>query len=285
MGIATTALPSSPCESAQELLFRLEGSLRKIAQKECFALAYSGGLDSRFLAHIAHRFGLKPRLLHVVGPHVPPAETTYARTWARSNSFFYEEVSIDPLGVPLVVKGDRKRCYACKKELFFQLKKRTPLPLCDGTNATDMGNYRPGIQAVQELGILSPLAQAGLDKAALRQLAVLTGMEYPEQKPQPCLLTRFPYGMKPEKSFLVSLAKGEHAIRNVFAAQGMPEADFRLRFLSPGRMELHVLPITLNQLSSSMRESLFRDVSEAAPNLPPFRILSVDTLSGFFDTI
>lgn len=283
MDCATTLLPSSAGDSAEELLFRFETSLREIAREGCFALAYSGGLDSRFLAHAAQRLGFKPWLFHVVGPHIPPSETDYARDWARSQSFFYEEVLVDPLEVPLVTSGDRKRCYACKRELFSELKKRTSLPLCDGTNASDIESYRPGIQAVRELGILSPLAQAGLDKAALHRLAALTEMEHPEQKPRPCLLTRLPYGMKPERKLLASLADGERAIHAVLAAEGMPESDFRLRLVSTERMELHVLPVTFHMLSRPARESLFHSVSEVAPDLPPLHITSVETLSGFFD--
>ena len=91
-----------------------------------------------------------------------------------------------------MASGDRRRCYACKRNLFSLLKARTDLPLCDGTNASDAGQYRPGIRAVEELGILSPLASAGLTKADIHRCAALTGMEDPEQKARPCLLTRLP---------------------------------------------------------------------------------------------
>ncbi|MFR4118428.1 MAG: PP-loop family protein [Bilophila wadsworthia] len=148
-----------------------------------FALAYSGGLDSRFLAHAAQRFGFEPVLLHIVGPHIPPEETDYARHWAASRELAYEELPTDPLDLALVASGDRRRCYACKRNLFSLLKARTDLPLCDGTNASDAGQYRPGIRAVEELGILSPLASAGLAKADIHRCAALTGMEDPSRKP------------------------------------------------------------------------------------------------------
>ena len=144
------------------LLPRLESVLGVLAAGNRFALAYSGGLDSRFLAHAAQRFGFEPVLLHIVGPHIPPEETDYARHWAASRELAYEELPADPLDLALVASGDRRRCYACKRNLFSLLKARTDLPLCDGTNASDAGQYRPGIRAVEELGILSPLASAGL---------------------------------------------------------------------------------------------------------------------------
>ena len=261
-------------------LSRLESVLRERADRDRFALAYSGGLDSRFLAHAARRLGFEPVLLHVVGPHVPPDETGYARDWAAENRLSYAEVPVDPLDLPLVAAGDRRRCYACKRELFSRLKERTDLPLCDGTNASDAGHYRPGLQAVRELGVLSPLALADLDKAAIRSLAARTGMAFPEQPPRPCLLTRLAYGMKPERETLAALAAGERAVRRVFASDGL-SPDFRLRLVAPGRAELHVLSAALDALPSAVRERLSRSV----PGLPPLRLVGVDTLSGFFDRV
>ena len=134
---------ASPDENA--LLSRLESVLGVLAAGNRFALAYSGGLDSRFLAHAAQRFGFEPVLLHIVGPHIPPEETDYARHWAASRELAYEELPADPLDSALVASGDCRRCYACKRNLFSLLKARTGLPLCDGTNASDAGQYRPGI--------------------------------------------------------------------------------------------------------------------------------------------
>ena len=274
-------MDSPVCENISETLARLEGVLRGLADRNRFALAYSGGLDSRFLAHAARRLGFEPVPLHVVGPHVPPEETAYARGWAEENRLPYEEVPVDPLELPLVAAGDRKRCYACKRELFSRLKARTDLPLCDGTNTSDAGQYRPGMRAVRELGVLSPLSLAGLDKAAIHRVAAGTGMAFPDQKPRPCLLTRLPYGMKPERETLGAIAAGEGAVRRFFASGGLPEPDFRLRLVAPDRAELHVLSTAFAALSSAAREELARVA--AVPGLPPLCVVGVETLSGFFD--
>ncbi len=252
---------ASPEETA--LLPRLESVLGVLAAGNRFALAYSGGLDSRFLAHAAQRFGFEPVLLHIVGPHIPPEETDYARHWAASQELAYEELPADPLDLALVASGDRRRCYACKRNLFSLLKARTDLPLCDGTNASDAGQYRPGIRAVEELGILSPLASAGLTKADIHRCAALTGMEDPEQKARPCLLTRLPYGMKPERSLLAGLAAGERAVHGVFASAGLPGPDFRLRLVDAERLELHVLPEPA--LAPGLCAELARRIAEAVP--------------------
>ena len=84
------------------LLPRLESVLGVLAAGNRFALAYSGGLDSRFLAHAAQRFGFEPVLLHIVGPHIPSEETDYARHWAASRELAYEELPADPLDLALV---------------------------------------------------------------------------------------------------------------------------------------------------------------------------------------
>jgi uncharacterized protein len=276
-------IPFDPCATAPEVLSRLATVLGEIAEQNRFALAYSGGLDSRFLAYMAQRLGIEPRLMHVAGPHISPEETAYARDWAASHSLFYEEVHVDPLELPLVASGDRRRCYACKHSLFSMLKQRTHLPLCDGTNTSDAGQYRPGMEAVRELGIRSPLALAGMAKDDIRRSAVSTGMENPDQKAHPCLLTRLPYGMKPERRLLAAIADGERAVRHLFSSAGLPEQDFRLRLVAADQSELHFLPATAELLSPALRREIIRRVCEAAREISAPRIVFVDKLSGFFD--
>lgn len=259
---------------------RLEAVLRGLAAGTRFALAYSGGLDSRFLAHAGQRFGLEPLLLHVRGPHVAPEESASARAWARLRGLPLMEAEADPLSLPEVAAGDRLRCYACKRELFGRLREMTDLPLCDGSNASDAGQFRPGLRAVRELGILSPLALAGLGKADIRRCAAATGMEDPDQRARPCLLTRLPYGMKPEKDVLAALAQGEEAVRRFLAAAGWTEPEFRLRLVAPGRAELHVA--AAEPLSPALQEALERLLA-ADPRLPAPRVAAMESISGFFD--
>lgn len=106
-------------------------------------------------------------------------------------------------------------------------------------------------------------------------------MEDPEQKARPCLLTRLPYGMTPERSLLAGLAAGERAVHGVFASAGLPGPDFRLRLVDAERLELHVLPEPA--LAPGLCAELARRIAEAAPQLPPPRVVRVETLSGFFD--
>ena len=257
--------------------------LSDAAEGGCFALAYSGGLDSRFLAHAAGLFGLKPLLLHVTGPHVPPEETDFARAWAEKNALPFREAAVDPLSLPLVAAGSRERCYACKKKLFTCLLAETSLPLCDGTNASDTSAYRPGIRAVRELGVLSPLALAGFGKKEIHFFAEATGMEQPLQKARPCLLTRLPYGATPTGKMLAAIASGEKAARVSLASAGLPEADLRLRLVAPERLELHLIDSDMEKLSAPSREELVRNIHAAMPGYPRPVLSAQASLSGFFD--
>ena len=266
-----------------EPFHRLDEVLARISDKKRFALAFSGGMDSRFLAHAALLLGYTPTLLHISGPHVDPQETQEAEDWARNRSLELHSLELDPLQSPEVASGHPKRCYFCKKALFLRLTKETELPLCDGTNLSDLGAYRPGRQALKELNVISPLAEATLSKADIHDLAARTGLDRPFQQPRPCLLTRFPYGMPLTYEHLQTVRNGEHAVRTVFAQAGYPCPDFRLRFLDKEHAVLHLPVQESERIPPEVYASLSRSVHKECPELPALSIERVDTLSGFFD--
>ena len=143
-----------------ELPAALVDALRSASRSGEIAIAYSGGLDSRFLAFSAKKTGLTPLLYHVTGPHVAPAESESALSHAREMGFPVTVVPFDPSVLDLARAG-RARCYVCKKALFSAVlaklrEDRPDLPLCDGMNASDLTVYRPGRRALEELGVLSP---------------------------------------------------------------------------------------------------------------------------------
>lgn len=266
-----------------EPFHRLDEALARIAQNRRFALAFSGGMDSRFLAYAAQLLGYAPALLHICGPHIPEEETREAEAWAKGRKLELQLIPLDPLRIPEVASGHERRCYFCKKALFQRLGEETTLPLCDGTNLSDLEGYRPGRQALRELGIASPLAEARLGKADIHDLALRTALDRTLQKPRPCLLTRFPYGMGVSRSLLRDVAGGEAAIRETFAEAGLPCPDFRLRLMDEEHAVLHLNYRDREALSPALCEALARAVAQAAPALPPLNIEAVDKLSGFFD--
>lgn len=224
----------------------LRRELEKLARPAGgFALAYSGGLDSRFLAFFASSLGVPVRLLHVTGPHVPETESRAALESARAMGFEcverienFDEVrgrfdrtiellALDPLTNDAIFTSGTDRCYVCKSTLFRALKDRAaPLPLADGTNASDLGVYRPGLRALRELGIHSPLADANVAKDEIRALGRALGFADPEQAARPCLLTRYPYGVRPTHEELALLAEAEALLEAHPAREGR---GFRLR--------------------------------------------------------
>ncbi len=215
-------------------------------------IALSGGLDSRFLAHAACRLrdaGVAPVLVHFRGPHVPEGETAAAESFAAARGLPLHVRDCDPLAVPEVRANGPRRCYHCKYALFSglgalrgTLSGDGALIVCDGTNASDLALYRPGLQALRELGVRSPLAEAGLDKEDVRAAARATGLENPEQQARPCLLTRFAYGLEPTVASLHAAGRTEAALAGIIGSG----ENFRLRLFAPaGDIPGKYLPFTV----------------------------------------
>ena len=109
--------------------------------------------------------------------------------------------------------------------------------LCDGTNADDLLAYRPGLRALEEGCVRSPLAEAGLSKADIRKAASATGLDRPDQRARPCLLTRMAYGMRPDAAILARLATAEAELAEIG-----PLGDFRLRLTPEPVLQAENLP-------------------------------------------
>ena len=284
-----------------ELLERLTERLHACSP---VALAFSGGLDSRFLAQMAYRLapeGVRVRLFHVRGPHVQWAESADALTWAGARGFKLTLVSLNPLAIPEVRANDKLRCYHCKRFLFTTLREassghpafagQTPV-LCDGTNLSDWNDYRPGRRALEDLDVRSPLAEAGLGKDDIRRLAARIGLDRPDQHARPCLLTRFAYGLSPTLAALTALEAAENVVDGLLAAHADPVPEFRLRFVagpettgndgvSPPlrsyRTELHISA----ELPNALNRRLLDAVAKQGLAVPRLQVL--ERVSGHYD--
>ena len=221
------------------------GLVQRLHALAPLAIAFSGGLDSRFLAFTAAQAGLDPLLVHAHGPHVPQHESEAAQAWATRHGVPLLQVYFTPLEAVDLASSGAQRCYHCKKALFSLLQQAVSkagkaggkhngaaYTLCDGTNASDTQTFRPGLRALQEAGIVSPLAEVGLEKHTLRILGAALGLEWAQQPATPCLLTRFPYGAVPSCAQLAALAEGERqlaALLHPLLAPLGAEGGLRLR--------------------------------------------------------
>lgn len=256
------------------------GLLARLRSLGGLTLGYSGGIDSRFLALAALRAGVAPDLVHASGPHVPRSETGFALDWATSQGLSVRVLRLDPLALPEVARGDRERCRVCKFFLFRHIQDGARGPVCDGSNASDQALHRPGLAALRELGVLSPLAEAGLAKEDIRVLARWQGLARPEQPSRACLLTRLPYFMPPTKALLARLAAGEEIVERVLGQAGMTELPFRLRVPEPDRFELHLGQEHVPQdLVGTLEQRLMKAGFPCSP------VCAVPQLSGYFDAM
>lgn len=241
------------------------------------AVAYSGGLDSRFLCHAAILAGCDILAFHAMGPHVPEQETESALEWAKKHAVPVIAFTVNPLELEDVVKNNRQRCYVCKKQMFQKILQELGQHghdriLCDGGNLDDLEKFRPGTAAAVELGIISPLAMAYLGKKDIHRLAVLTELENPCQKARPCLLTRFAYGLKPDEFALLKLAKAEKSLEELFLT--VPDADFRLRLSPQPKLQVN---FDCSMLSAEIQKILIQHGFEDC------EVISDSDISGFYD--
>jgi pyridinium-3,5-biscarboxylic acid mononucleotide sulfurtransferase len=189
-------------------------------EMEQVLIAYSGGIDSTLVAKIAHDvLGERALAVTAVSASLLPEDLADAQQQAREIGIAHELVTTHELDNPNYSSNPVNRCYFCKSELHDTLK---PLAIqrgypyvVDGINADDLQDYRPGIQAAQERGARSPLAEVGLVKAEVRALAKSLGLRCWDKPAQPCLSSRFPYGETITAAKLQRVGRAERYLRQL----------------------------------------------------------------------
>lgn len=163
------------------------------------AVAYSGGVDSTFLAAVAHEV-LGDRMLAITsaGRSAPQRDIKRTRAFCTERGIAQVVVDYDELAIPGFARNAPDRCYHCKKALFAQMAEAARThgieTLVDGSNKDDEGDYRPGMRALAELGIGSPLREVGLTKAQIRELSRAMDLPTWDLPSAACLASRFAYG-------------------------------------------------------------------------------------------
>ncbi|MDO4176246.1 MAG: ATP-dependent sacrificial sulfur transferase LarE [Bacillota bacterium] len=189
-------------------------------------VALSGGVDSTFLLAFASKvFSEEGRAdavaaLTATGPQFAEDEQLYAEQLCDRLGIAHKKVDVSHI-IGMIKRNPIDRCYHCKREMFGILKERADMVgsvLCDGTNTDDMSDYRPGNRAIEELGIASPLKEAGLGKEeireALKRLDTGDVREMAEKPALACLATRIPYGETITEQKLKAIDEAERFLRN-----------------------------------------------------------------------
>src|SRR5437763_2054808 len=193
----------------------LDDNLRALGRT---LIAYSGGVDSAFLAWVAHRV-LENDMLAVIAdsPSLARAQLADATSFASEQSIPLEIIVTDELDRPEYARNDHSRCFHCKKELFTVLEefgsKRGFESIAYGVNVDDQGDFRPGQIAAQQHRVAAPLFEAGLTKQEIRDLARASGLRIWDKPASACLSSRIEYGRKVTREALAIIEQGEEALR------------------------------------------------------------------------
>ncbi|WP_311481850.1 ATP-dependent sacrificial sulfur transferase LarE [uncultured Anaerococcus sp.] len=205
-------------ENSTKKLYNIMGNLLK----EKIVLAFSGGVDSALLLKIATFLRQNENdvvAMFFEAPSSTEEDLANAKNLAKEMQVKLYIKDVDIFVDDHIINNEKDRCYHCKSHLFNQaIELKDELGygyVIDGTNTDDHKVYRPGLMALKNLGVVSPLNMAGFSKEMVRKLAAELGISVAKRPSAPCLLTRFPYGTKISPAKLDRIEKAEAFIRNL----------------------------------------------------------------------
>lgn len=220
----SSALP----EELQPKWSALEAHLRSLGR---VLVAYSGGVDSAFLAWAAHEV-LGDQMLAVIAdsPSLARTQLRDALAFAEEQHFPIQVIATAEIENPDYVRNDGMRCFHCKDELFTVMERFQAengwAHVAYGVNLDDQGDYRPGQQAARRHGVAAPLLEAGLTKQDVRDLSRAAGLRVWEKPASACLSSRVEYGRPVTREALLQIEQGEDALR------GLGFRQFRVRHMA-----------------------------------------------------
>lgn len=181
-------------------------------------VAYSGGVDSTFLMASAYAvLGERAVAVTAVSPSLARRELEDAKDLARERGWRHELVSTHEVGREEYARNDSDRCYWCKSELFDVLEPRARelgASIVVGTNTDDLSDFRPGLRAASERSVRTPLVEANLSKAEIRQLSADLHLPTADKPASPCLSSRFAYGVRVTPAGLRRVERAEEVVRS-----------------------------------------------------------------------
>ncbi len=217
------------------------------------ALAFSGGVDSAYLLYAAQKAGADVTAYYVKTAFQPAFELEDARKLAAELGARLKIISLDVLADPVIRSNPADRCYYCKRRIFSAMAEAAGADgyelLLDGTNASDDAGDRPGMRALQELSVLSPLRICGLTKAEIRRLSKEADLFTWNKPAYACLATRIPSGQSISEESLQRTERAEEFLKS------LGFSDFRIRLFS-GFARLQLREEDLPRLMENRREIL-----------------------------
>src|SRR5262245_46232078 len=189
----------------------------RLASLGSVVVAYSGGVDSAYLAYVAHRtLGQRALAVTADSPSYPDRHRSIALQIARDFGLNHQIIHTHELERPEYRANPANRCYYCKHELYTHLSRiaadRDAI-VVDGNNADDRGDYRPGRQAAREFGVRSPLDEVDLTKDEIRALSRQAGLPTWDEPASACLSSRIPYHAEVTDEKLRTIERAENALR------------------------------------------------------------------------
>lgn len=237
-------------------------------------VAYSGGVDSAYLAWAAHRV-LGGDMLAVIAdsPSLARAHLRDATAFATEHGIPLEVIQTAEMERPEYVRNDAGRCFHCKDELFEVMdelaRARGFRSVAYGVNVDDQGDFRPGQTAARRHGVVAPLLEAGLTKADIRELARQAGLRVWDKPASACLSSRIEYGRPVTSEALAAVEQGEEALR------GLGFRQFRVRHHG----EMVRIEIAREELARALNLEMFSEFTRIFKALG-FTFVSLDT-EGF----
>jgi len=225
------------------------------------AVAFSSGVDSTFLLKVAHEeLGDKAIAITATSCSFPKRESDEASNFCKLNGIKQITVVSEELNIPEFRHNPVNRCYLCKKELFTKIislaKENGIAYVCEGSNMDDNGDYRPGLKAVAELGVKSPLRECQLYKEEIRELSKELKLQTWNKQSFACLASRFAYGEEINEKKLGMVDKAEQTLLDLGFKQ------LRVRIHGENLARIEVLPSELEKLLS-LRQEITKALKDA----------------------
>ncbi|HMC31583.1 MAG TPA: ATP-dependent sacrificial sulfur transferase LarE [Candidatus Angelobacter sp.] len=250
---------------------KLENDLRSLGRT---LIAYSGGIDSAYLAWVAHQV-LRQDMLAVIAdsPSLARTQLQDALAFAQEQEIPMEVIQTEEMERPEYVRNDRQRCFHCKDELFQVMQdfaaRRSFQSIAYGVNLDDQSDFRPGQSAARQHHVAAPLLDAGLNKAEIRELARQAGLRVWDKPASACLSSRIEYGRPVTPEALTAVEQGEEALHNLGFRQ--------VRVRHHG--EIARIEIAKDELSRALTMEMFTELNRIFKSLG-FTYVTLDT-EGF----